>query len=88
MPFALPIKADKLDNGFQVSSADCPGHVCSSTASLAQIAEDVIGHAHLQMSLLRIKEGRPMSVGDIIANVEQVDEKVGPVSLSIPDCHD
>jgi len=27
MPFALPIKADKLDNGFQVSSADCPGHV-------------------------------------------------------------
>lgn len=43
MPFALPIKADKLDNGFQ-------------------------------MSLLRIKDGRPMSVGDIVANVEQVDE--------------
>ncbi|KAL0028787.1 hypothetical protein WJX79_007632 [Trebouxia sp. C0005] len=44
MPFALPIKADKLENGFQ-------------------------------MSLLRIKDGRPMSVGDIVANVEQVDEK-------------
>ena len=29
------------------------------------------------MSLLRIKDGRPMSVGDIVANVEQVDEKVG-----------
>lgn len=49
------------------------------------IAKDVIGHAHLQMSLLRIKEGRPMSVGDIIANVEQVDEKVGPSFLSILD---
>jgi len=34
------------------------------------------------MSLLRIKEGRPMSVGDIVANVEQVDEKVGPFFLS------
>lgn len=44
MPFALPIKADKLDKGFQ-------------------------------MSLLRIKEGQPMSVGDIVANVEQVDDK-------------
>ncbi len=47
----------------------------------AQIAKDVTGHAHLQMSLLRIKEGRPMSVGDIVANVEQVDEKVGHFSL-------
>ncbi len=57
------------------------------SASHAQIAKDAIGHAHLQMSLLRIKEGRPMSVGDIVANVEQVDEKVGPLSLSIPDFH-
>lgn len=30
----------------------------------------------IQMSLLRIKEGQPMSVGDIVANVEQVDDKV------------
>lgn len=30
----------------------------------------------VQMSLLRIKEGVPMSVGDIVANVEQVDNQV------------
>ena len=30
----------------------------------------------MQMSLLRIKDGRPMSVGDIVASVEEVDDQV------------
>lgn len=44
MPFALPIRADKVDQGFQ-------------------------------MSLLRIKDGSPMSVGDIVGSVESVEGK-------------
>lgn len=30
----------------------------------------------VQMSLLRIKDGRPASVGDIVASVEEVEEQV------------
>lgn len=44
LPFALPIRTDKMDKGFQ-------------------------------MSLLRIKDGQPLSVGDIKAHVEPVEDK-------------
>lgn len=30
----------------------------------------------MQMSLLRIKDGSPVSVGDIVAQVEEVEDKV------------
>ena len=30
----------------------------------------------MQMSLLRIKDGAPVSVGDIVAQVEEVEDKV------------
>lgn len=35
----------------------------------------------LQLSLLRIKDGSPMSVGDIVGSVESVEGKVGMLAL-------
>ena len=35
----------------------------------------------LQMSLLRIKDGSPMSVGDIVGSVESVEGKVWMLAL-------
>lgn len=37
----------------------------------------------MQMSLLRIKNGRPMSVGDIVASVEEVDDQVKYCSCNL-----
>ena len=36
------------------------------------------------MSLLRIKEGSPVSVGDIVASVEEVDDQVGHLQVGLP----
>ena len=71
MPFALPIKTDKLEEGFQVNVQQIR-HV----PEIGKCQRSSTAKNTLQMSLLRIKDGTPVSVGDIVGSVESVQDKV------------
>ena len=75
MPFALPIRADKVDQGFQVRQHS-PSLPDIYWFLLQMPACSLSFGTCLQMSLLRIKDGTPMSVGDIVGSVESVEGKV------------